>query len=131
MRQSRGEERGAAALLAVAMAGVLLLIAAALGVAAALVVDHRRAQAAADLAALAAATALARGGEACAAADEVAALNDAVLGDCVTDGLRVRVRVLVEGPRWLGQRGDLEAVARAGPGRSSMARGQQGLTGNK
>ncbi len=37
-------------------------------------------------------------------------------GDDRVDGRDVRLRVVVTGPRWLGQRGDLEAEARAGPG---------------
>ena len=115
MSAGRGEERGAAALLALAMCGVLLLVGGALGVAGAMVVDHRRAQAAADLAALAGATALATGGDGCRAADDVARANDAELRECVADGLTVTVRVQVSGPRWLGQRGDLDATARAGP----------------
>jgi secretion/DNA translocation related TadE-like protein len=122
-----GEERGAAALLAVAMGGVLLLVAAALGVAAALVVDHRRAQSAADLAALAGAAAIGRGDQPCAAAGEVAGLNGADLRDCSTSGLTVTVRVRIEGPQWLGKGvGDLEAIARAGPADTG-----KGLTANK
>ena len=117
MTRSRrgGEERGAAALLAVAMSCVLLLVAAALGVAAALVVDHRRAQSAADLAALAGAVEAGRGGQPCDIAGEVADHNGAHLRECALEGLTVTVRVRVEGPRWLGQRGDLDAMARAGP----------------
>jgi secretion/DNA translocation related TadE-like protein len=108
-------ERGAAALLAVAMAGVLLMVGAALGVVAALVVDHRRAQAAADLAALAGAVAAGRGDQACPAAADVARGNGAELVDCAHDGRVVTVRVRVAGPHWLGQEADLEARARAGP----------------
>jgi secretion/DNA translocation related TadE-like protein len=111
-----GEERGAAALLAVAMSGVLLLVAAALAVVGALVVDHRRAQSAADLSALAGAAEAGRGGRACEAAREVAGRNGAQLRECAVQGLTVTVAVRVEGPRWLGQRGDLDATARAGPG---------------
>jgi secretion/DNA translocation related TadE-like protein len=112
------DERGAASVLTLALAGVLVLVGAALSVVAALVVDHRAAQSAADLAALAAAQRVADGGDPCAAAAGVAAANGAVLTSCAVQGREVRLRVLVEGPRWLGQRGDLEAEARAGPPRS-------------
>ena len=116
MSRSERGERGAATLLALGMAGVLLMVGAALGVVGALVVDHRRAQAAADLAALAGAVSTARGDSGCAAAGEVAQLNDAELLDCVIDGATVTVRVEVSGPHWLGQQADLQASARAGPG---------------
>ncbi len=115
---ARGE-RGAATILVIAMAGVLLLVGSALGVAQAMVVAHRRAQAAADLAALAGASAAARGQDPCEAAGVIARLNDAVLLACVPDpgaaGGSVAVRVEVPGPRWLGQQGDFDASARAGP----------------
>lgn len=113
--------RGAATVLAVAMAGVLLLVGAATGVVGAIVVAHRRAQAAADLAALAGATALAGGRtghpgrDPCPAAAEVAEANGAVLATCLVDGADVVVGVRVSGPRWLGQDRDLSASARAGP----------------
>ncbi len=113
------EERGAAALLTLVMAGVLLFVAAALGAVGGLVVAHRRAEAAADLAALAGASALARGREGCVAAREVAEANGAVLRQCLVDGSTVTVMVAVRGPRWLGQQPDLEASARAGRGSGS------------
>ncbi len=120
MSRARAGERGAATLLAVAMAGVLLMVGAALAVVGALVVDHRRAQATADLAALAGAGAAARGQPACAAARAVAGLNGAELLECSIDGppegATVTVRVEVNGPHWLGQQADLQAGARAGPG---------------
>ena len=109
------DDRGAATLLVLAMAGVLLLVGAALGVVKAMVVDHRRAQAAADLAALAGAEALARGADACDSATVVAAANGADLASCLPSGSEVRVVVTVDGPRWLGQSADLSATARAGP----------------
>lgn len=113
-------QRGAATLLAVAMAGVLLLVGAATGVVGALVVAHRRAQAAADLAALAAAASLAGRGSGplrapCDVAGQVARANGARLGSCQVDGWEVLVEVRVTGPRWLGQDQDLAAAARAGP----------------
>jgi len=107
--------RGAASLFAVACLSVLLMVGAALGVVAALVHAHRVAQSAADLAALAAASELAEGGDACAAAGRIAEANGAGLAACGVDGLDVAVTVTVEGPRWLGQSGDLAAEARAGP----------------
>lgn len=109
-------ERGAVTVLAVAVLGLLLLIAGALGVVGAMIADHRRAQAAADLAALAAAHQLGRGGDPCASAAQIAVLNHARLSACAVAGDDVVVTVLVEGPRWLGQAGDLSARARAGPG---------------
>jgi secretion/DNA translocation related TadE-like protein len=109
-------DRGSASVLTLAVAGVLLLVGAALGVVAAMVVAHRQAQAAADLSALAAARTLADGGDPCAAASGLAAANGASLTACTVAGRDVRVRVVVTGPRWLGQTGDLEAEARAGPG---------------
>ena len=115
MSRWRSDERGAATVLVLALAGVLVLVGAALSVVGALVVDHRTAQSAADLAALAAARTLADGGDACAAAARVADANGAGLVACVVSGREVRTRTRVRGPRWLGQHGDLEAEARAGP----------------
>lgn len=109
------DEAGAATVVAVACAGVVLLVGAALGVASAMVVDHRRAQSAADLAALAGASAGQRGDDACAAAAELASENGASLIGCQFDGTDVVIVVRVRGPRWLGQVGDLEGQARAGP----------------
>jgi secretion/DNA translocation related TadE-like protein len=100
----------------VACIGVLLLLGAALGVVSAMVRAHRDAQAAADLAALAAAQALGRGQDPCTAGEVIAAANRARLAACVVEGRDARVRVEVDGPRWLGQRAHLGAEARAGPG---------------
>ena len=111
-----GSERGAATVLAVALAGLLLVLGGALAMVAALIADHRRAQASADLAALSGATALARGQDACAAAARVAQANDGLLGSCVVSGLVVEVSVSVPGPRWRTWVADLEGHARAGPG---------------
>lgn len=96
-------------------AAVLLLLGCALGVAAAMVRAHRVAQSAADLAALAGAGAVARGGDACAAGAGLARANGARLVGCTVRGREVTLRVVVTGPRWLGQRGDLAAESRAGP----------------
>ena len=114
-RAHRRGEAGAATLLVLAMAGVLLLVGAALGVVQAMVVAHRKAQAAADLAALAGASAAAHGRAACEAADAVARLNGSGLVNCQEGAGEVTVEVVVTGPRWLGQQGDLTAEARAGP----------------
>jgi secretion/DNA translocation related TadE-like protein len=116
---ARRGEAGAATLLAVSLAGVLLLVGAALAVVGAMVAAHRQAQAAADLAALAGATAAARGDGPCQSARVVARLNDATVVACAVDGSDVTVQVRVPGPHWLGQAADLEARARAGPGRAS------------
>lgn len=112
---SRRDDRGAATVLAVAVLGLLLLVGAALAVVGAMVAAHRQAQAAVDLAALAGARTLADGGDACGAAAAVAAANAAELTGCVVVDRDVRTTVVVTGPRWLGQTGDLRAEARAGP----------------
>jgi secretion/DNA translocation related TadE-like protein len=119
------DQRGAATVFAVACLAVLLLIGSALGVVAALVRAHRAAQAAADLGALAAATSLARGRDPCGEAAVIAAANGAALISCEIQGRDALVTVGVEGPRWLGQIGDLTAEARAGPGRASCCRSGQ------
>jgi secretion/DNA translocation related TadE-like protein len=111
----RRDDAGAATLLVLAMAGVLLLVGAALCVVQAMVVAHREAQAAADLAALAGASAAAHGRPPCEAADTVARLNGSQLVGCRETAGDVTVEVVVSGPRWLGQQGDLTAEARAGP----------------
>jgi secretion/DNA translocation related TadE-like protein len=114
-RSHRGDQRGSATVLVVAVAGVLLLVGAALGVVAALVVAHRAAQSGADLAALAGAQALGQGSDGCRAAGETAVANGVRLTGCTTQGRVVDVTVSVPGPHWLGQRSDLSARARAGP----------------
>lgn len=106
---------GSATLATTAFLALLLFLGAALGVVAAMFYAHRTAQAAADLAALAAAGALSRGEDACGHGSVIASANRADLVACSVEGWNVRVRVRVEGPRWLGQRGDLLAEARAGP----------------
>ena len=108
-------ERGSATVMAMSVIGLLLSLGAGLGVATAMFVDHRVAQSAADLAALAAAQTLGTGGAACTMAADVAAANHAHLTDCMVTAREVSVTVRVEGPRWLGQTGDLTAQARAGP----------------
>jgi secretion/DNA translocation related TadE-like protein len=113
---ARRSERGSISPLVVACVGVLLLLGAALGVVSAMVRAHRDAQAAADLAALAVAQALGAGRDPCAAGAAIAAANRARLESCVVEGPDARVRVEVDGPQWLGQRADLAAEARAGPG---------------
>lgn len=110
-----GSERGSVTLMAVSVIGLLLTLGAGLGVATALFVDHRTAQSAADLAALAAADRAGAGGDPCTVAADIAMANRARLVDCAVSGREVLVTVQVEGPRWLGQTGDLTAQARAGP----------------
>lgn len=111
----RRGDRGSASLFAVSCLAVLLLLGAALGVVAAMVRAHRVAQSAADLAALAGASAIGGGRDPCAAGRTTASVNGAQLTSCTVAGREVTVRVLVTGPRWLGQSSDLEAEARAGP----------------
>jgi secretion/DNA translocation related TadE-like protein len=111
----RRDERGAATVLTISCIGLLLLLGAALSVVTAMVAAHRQAQAAADLAALAAASAIADGGDPCGEGAAVASANGATLTSCTIDGSDAVVEVLVTGPRWLGQSGDLTGRARAGP----------------
>lgn len=111
------DERGSAVPFLVACLAVLLLLGAALGVVAALVSAHRSAQSAADLTALAVAAAVLEGGSAgdpCAVGAVIAAANGARLSSCVVVDGDASVRVVVDGPHWLGQSADLEAEARAG-----------------
>lgn len=108
-------DRGSAVPFAVAALGMLLLVGAALGVTGAMFARHRTAQAAADLGALAAATTLQQGGDPCGAAVAIVAANAADLVSCDVAGKEAEIAVRVSGPRWLGQRGDLTARARAGP----------------
>lgn len=114
VRGERGD-RGAASLLVVVCLSLLMVVGAALGVVAAMVRAQRSAEAAADLAALAAAASHRRGEAACAQAERIAAANAALLENCAVEGDDVRVVVMVRGPRWLGQSGDLRGAARAGP----------------
>ncbi len=114
-------EDGSATIVAAALIGLLVTVGAALGVVSALFVAHRTAQAAADLSALAGARTLAEGGDGCAAADRIALANRARLVDCSVAGREMTVGIVVEGPRWLGQAGDLSAQARAGPERAGAA----------
>lgn len=114
MRARPRGQRGGATVFAVGCAGVLLLLGAALGVVAAILVAHRTAQAAADLSALAAASEVGRA-DPCRRAGDIAVANGARLSSCVVAGRDVEVAVQVAGPRWLGQRSDLTARARAGP----------------
>lgn len=108
-------DRGSAVPFAVATLGLMLFVGAGLGVVAAMVAAHRTAQAAADLAALSGASALQDRADACSTAARVAEANDAALDRCQVSGEEVSVSVRVTGPRWLGQRSDLTAEARAGP----------------
>lgn len=116
MRAGPRAERGSAVPFAVACLGLVLLVGAAVGVVVAMVVAHRRAQSAADLAALAGATAVQHHTDACTAASRSAVANGARLGACAVAGQTVTVTVSMPGPHWLGQRADLAAQARAGPG---------------
>jgi secretion/DNA translocation related TadE-like protein len=111
----RRDDRGAATVLVLAMAGVLVLLGAALTVVTAMVAAHRAAQSAADLAALAGARGVAEGRDGCAAAAEVAEANHVRLTECAVTDHVVDVSVEAPGPRWLGQPADLGARSRAGP----------------
>jgi secretion/DNA translocation related TadE-like protein len=111
----RRDDRGAATVLVLAMAGVLVLLGAALAVVTAMVAAHRAAQSAADLAALAGARGVAEGRDGCAVAADLAAANQVRLTACVVTGRVVDVTVEAPGPHWLGQAADLGARSRAGP----------------
>jgi secretion/DNA translocation related TadE-like protein len=112
---SQHDERGAATLLVLAMAGILVFLAVALVEVAAAFVAHRSAQSAADLAALAGARGLVEGRDGCATAAEIAAANHAHVTSCLVSGSAVEVAVEVAGPRWLGRPTSLVGRARAGP----------------
>ena len=111
----RGDERGAATLIVLALCGMLMFVGLALSGVAAIVLTQRSAQAAADLAALAGATAAGSGADACAAAGDIAQANGAVLASCELAGPVVTVGVSVDGPRLVDRRYDVTAEARAGP----------------
>jgi secretion/DNA translocation related TadE-like protein len=108
-----GGEEGGASVLVLAIVGALAAVLAATLVVSGVHVGQRRAAAAADLAALAAADAAVGrvSGEPCVIGAQVAAANDAVLDQCVADGVRVLVGVGVALPGGLRVTGR----ARAGP----------------
>jgi secretion/DNA translocation related TadE-like protein len=80
-----------------------------------LLADQRRAAAAADLAALAGAAAVQRGSSGCAAAEQVAVANGAIVTSCRVDGEQVRIGVRTDSVRLLGRLARPRAEARAGP----------------
>jgi len=109
------DERGAGAVIAVAMMGLVVTVTVAVVGVVGVVATHRRVQSAADLAALAGATALQDGGDACARAADVATRNRATLSGCAIQGWNVAVVVSAHNaplPRGLL---DLSARGRAGP----------------
>lgn len=110
---SRRGEEGSVSLFVVSCLAVLLLLGAASGVVTAMVRAHRIAQSSADLAALAAASAISA--DPCTAGAGIATANGARQVSCRLEGRDAIVRVVVDGPHWLGQVADLEATARAGP----------------
>ena len=109
------DERGAATLIMLAMSGLLMFVGLALAGVAAIVLTQRSAQAVADLAALADASAAVSGGDACAAASEIAEANGAALARCELTGDVVKIAVRVDGPRLADRHYDVTAEARAGP----------------
>jgi secretion/DNA translocation related TadE-like protein len=80
-----------------------------------LVARQHHADAAADMSALSAAQRLQRGGDACAAAELVAAAHESSLIRCSIEGDDVRVEVAARMGMPLGLSVDLRGVARAGP----------------
>ncbi|MGN0063892.1 MAG: Rv3654c family TadE-like protein [Nocardioides sp.] len=116
-RERSSDERGAATVLVVALAGLLCFVAVALAGAGGLVLAQREAQAAADLAALAGAVAAngTAGGDPCGQAHRVAVRNGARLTRCTEKAgtVDVDVEVDVRGP--MRPLGAVPAAARAGP----------------
>ena len=112
------DERGAATVLALALASVVMLVGLAGAWVAGVVVSHRRAQSAADLSALAGAEVAQHGdGGACAAARAIAVENDATLSGCAVSAADIWVRVTVRGPSLVGRTPRLVGEAHAGPQR--------------
>lgn len=111
------DERGAATVLVVALAGLLCFVAVGLAGAGGLVLAQREAQAAADLAALAGAIAAnsPAAGDPCAEAARIAEGNGARLSRCAESGgtVDVEVEVATRGP--LRPLGPVLAPAKAGP----------------
>lgn len=122
IRRCRGDEHGAASVLALALVAVLVLAAVAAAGAVGIVLAHRRAQSAADLAALAAAQALQRGEDPCAAAGTIAQAHRTRLTSCGMDGEIVVVTASVELPPVLGGSA-ASGRARAGPAQSARLAG--------
>lgn len=111
-----GGDRGAAAVLVLALAGLLSLVGATTSAVAAVAVARQRAAAVADLAALAGAQhALEGQAVACGWAARVADESAAALRSCRLDGDVVAVVSLVRPPGPLGRLGVATAQARAGP----------------
>lgn len=113
----RSDERGTAAPLVVALAGLVLVLCLAGAGLGRLLVDQRRVSAAADLAALAGAGALQRGADACAAARATASRNAAALASCAVSGEEVVVTAAIRSELLgrLARTVSLSASARAGP----------------
>ena len=108
-------DRGAATVLVLGLVAVLLAMTVGVMLLAGAVVASHRARLAADLAALAGAARLGDGeavDRACATADRVAAMNDALLVSCAADGLALEVTVAVTAPVWPEP---ARARAKAGP----------------
>lgn len=109
-------DRGAAAVLVLALAGLLSLLGAATSAVAAVGVARQRAAAVADLAALAAAAHVLEGAPvACGRAHRLAAQDAASLRSCRVQGDVVEVVSEVRPPGPLGRLGAATGRARAGP----------------
>jgi secretion/DNA translocation related TadE-like protein len=113
-------ERGAAAVLATALAVLLVAVIGVASALAGLLVADRKASAAADLAALAAAGAIQQGRDPCRAAGRVAAANGARLRACRVRGEDVSVEAVRE-VTLLGHAVGVPGRARAGPATGSRA----------
>lgn len=111
-----GGDRGAGAVLVLAVAALLTLVGGTASAVAAVAVARQRAAAVADLAALAAAQHALQGrGVACAWAARVAAADGGTLLDCTLTGDVVAVTAQVRPPGPLGRLGSATSRARAGP----------------
>lgn len=116
MRRRPVGDRGATALIVLALAGVISLLGATTSALAAVAVARQRAAAAADLAALAGAAHVLEGqAVACRWAQRVAAADDAALRRCTVHGDVVEVVAQVRPPGALGRFGAATSRARAGP----------------
>ena len=109
------DERGSAAVIVTALAGVLVTAAALLAVVGGAVVDQRRVESAVDLGALAGAAAVQRGQDGCAAARSVVARNRAQLTTCSVAGDVIWVSAARHPRTVLGIRLTVTSRARAGP----------------
>jgi secretion/DNA translocation related TadE-like protein len=109
------DDRGSATIWALAWLFMLTTLAQVVMLLAAVVARQHHADAAADMSALSAAQRLQRGGDACAAAERVAAAHETSVTRCSVEGDDVRVEIQARMEMPLGLSFHLRGVARAGP----------------